>query len=527
MFCGKCGKEFESVEPFCTSCGAPNSEIQNFKNLNDEETVLLDENVINKELNNNIQITVDNLSSNENAADNLDVANSNRKEGNIKRGNNKKIIIPIFILVAVLLAGGIMFFLKKEHKEDKYKKQLDIANDYFEELDYEKAIAAYEDAIKINPKSEKAYLDLAEVYITMASNDSENKDYARCIENYSKAIQTYDRLIEVDENSKKASIGKADVYMLMSDCRIAGVDNTDVEYGKALDDCNNALESLSGADKSDSEISKRLELAEKRINELQNEIEAYRAEVERLKAEEEARIKAEEEAKKEKEEQERLEKLKNAKPISMSYFQSIDHGNGEVYYLDYTLKFKYNSDNQLINVKNYDKGNNQVASVDLKYDSEGRCLREYSLGFSTEELSLMYNDLEWNGDLLVKTKHNGDENYYIEYVYDNDGRIIKSLFYSDGELYMEETREYDKSYLKYYSYRENYWGNWYDISTTYYEYDVDSPYRCEGEEISDGISTYYSVEWDYEYDEYDRIICEEMTFTSDSFSYEIVKTYEY
>lgn len=113
MFCGKCGKEFESVEPFCTSCGAPNSEIQNSKNLNDEATVLLDENVINKELNNsnnNIQITVDNLSSNENAADNLDVANSNRKEGNIKRGNNKKIIIPIFILVAVLLAGGIMFF---------------------------------------------------------------------------------------------------------------------------------------------------------------------------------------------------------------------------------------------------------------------------------------------------------------------------------------------------------------------------------------------------------------------------------
>lgn len=358
----------------------------------------------------------------------------------------------------------------------------------------------------------------------MASNDSENKDYARCIENYSKAIQTYDRLIEVDENSKKASIGKADVYMLMSDCRIAGVDNTDVEYGKALDDCNNALESLSGADKSDSEISKRLELAEKRINELQNEIEAYRAEVERLKAEEEARIKAEEEAKKEKEEQERLEKLKNAKPISMSYFQSIDRGNGEVYYLDYTLKFKYNSDNQLINVKNYDKGNNQVASVDLKYDSEGRCLREYSLGFSNEELSLMYDDLEWNGDLLVKTKHEG---YYTEYVYDNDGRIIKSLFYSDGELYMEETREYDKSYLKYYSYRENYWGNWYVISTTYYEYDVDSPYRCEAEQISDGISTYYSVEWDYEYDEYDRIICEEMTFTSDSFSYEIVKTYEY
>ncbi len=49
----------------------------------------------------------------------------------------------------------------------KLQEQLDLGERYLGELDYEAAIAAYEMAIEIDPKSVDAYLGLADVYVEM------------------------------------------------------------------------------------------------------------------------------------------------------------------------------------------------------------------------------------------------------------------------------------------------------------------------------------------------------------------------
>ena len=49
--------------------------------------------------------------------------------------------------------------------EKRLAEQLDLAERYLSELDYESAIAAYEAAIEIEPKCEEAYLGLADIYI--------------------------------------------------------------------------------------------------------------------------------------------------------------------------------------------------------------------------------------------------------------------------------------------------------------------------------------------------------------------------
>ncbi len=78
----------------------------------------------------------------------------------------KKSILP-FIVVGILLVIGIIAIVVmtvKSNPDRKYEKQLKIAQRYVDELDYEKAIAAYKAAIEIDPKRPEAYLELAEVY---------------------------------------------------------------------------------------------------------------------------------------------------------------------------------------------------------------------------------------------------------------------------------------------------------------------------------------------------------------------------
>lgn len=97
---------------------------------------------------------------------------------NKKFGNKKLYLITgaVIILCAIIIA--IVLTSKGDSTNKKLETQLNLGNSYMDELDYEAAIAAYEEAIRIEPKSEEAYIALANAYIAQ--------------EEYEKAIEVLD-----------------------------------------------------------------------------------------------------------------------------------------------------------------------------------------------------------------------------------------------------------------------------------------------------------------------------------------------
>lgn len=87
---------------------------------------------------------------------------------NIKKNKKKVIAAGIAAVLCIAIFSILMVYLLGD---GGLAKQLDLGAKYVDELDYEKAIAAYKAAISIDPKCEEAYLALAEIY--MALNDPE------------------------------------------------------------------------------------------------------------------------------------------------------------------------------------------------------------------------------------------------------------------------------------------------------------------------------------------------------------------
>ena len=82
--------------------------------------------------------------------------------------NNKKnkTFLLALITIAIIAIILVAIFLPKM-KSNKLQQQLSLGEKYLQELDYENAIVAFEKAIMIDPKSEDAYLCLADVYIAL------------------------------------------------------------------------------------------------------------------------------------------------------------------------------------------------------------------------------------------------------------------------------------------------------------------------------------------------------------------------
>ncbi len=88
----------------------------------------------------------------------------------VVKKENKKVYLIIFIIIAILILAvvfGVILFVGG--KKAKLDEQLDLGDKFLSELDYEQAIAAYDQAIEIDSKSVEAYVGMAMVYA--AQND--------------------------------------------------------------------------------------------------------------------------------------------------------------------------------------------------------------------------------------------------------------------------------------------------------------------------------------------------------------------
>ena len=116
MFCVKCGAQLNDDERYCYQCGAS-------------------------------------------------VAGQNQDTVSV---NKQKQLWPFILIIAVVLlvlVGLLIYNFASGSTEKKYNDQLELAERYLDELDYDRAIAAYKEAIEIDPIQAEAYLGLAEVYV--------------------------------------------------------------------------------------------------------------------------------------------------------------------------------------------------------------------------------------------------------------------------------------------------------------------------------------------------------------------------
>lgn len=149
-----------------------------------------------------------------------------------KPEKNKRIKIILAVILAVILcqiAIIITLFVLLQSPTRRLKEQLELAEKYLLNLDYEQAIAAYQTVIEIDPNCEEAYLAMADIYVELG-------DYAAAMEVLeeaegaigSKTIQ--DRIAEVQHLIEQDELERTEVVESQED--ISQEIGTDVSIEK-------------------------------------------------------------------------------------------------------------------------------------------------------------------------------------------------------------------------------------------------------------------------------------------------------
>ena len=89
----------------------------------------------------------------------------------MKTKNNKMIAAAIAIILLVIAIIISLVFVFNKTGTKSYDSKLEEAQKYVSKLNYKKAEAAYLKAIDIDSKHPTAYVELADVYVTMNEQD--------------------------------------------------------------------------------------------------------------------------------------------------------------------------------------------------------------------------------------------------------------------------------------------------------------------------------------------------------------------
>ncbi|WP_288687006.1 hypothetical protein [uncultured Catenibacterium sp.] len=93
------------------------------------------------------------------------------KVSEMKTKDNKMIATAVAIILLVIAIIISLVFVFNKTGAKSYDSKLEEAQKYVSKVDYKKAEAAYLKAIDINPKQPTAYVELADVYVTVNKQD--------------------------------------------------------------------------------------------------------------------------------------------------------------------------------------------------------------------------------------------------------------------------------------------------------------------------------------------------------------------
>lgn len=132
MFCPKCGSEIEDGNVFCTECGTG-----------------IEQPVVELRMP-EVQVPP--------------IAPKKKKKG-------KGLIIGLGCVLVLVIVVATAFVVLGGTDTIRAKHQLSLGNNYLDEMEYERAIAAFEQAIEIDPSLAESYIGLAEAYIGLKEYD--------------------------------------------------------------------------------------------------------------------------------------------------------------------------------------------------------------------------------------------------------------------------------------------------------------------------------------------------------------------
>ena len=162
MFCEKCGSPMPDTANFCEKCGTR----------------------INKE---DIKFPHNDITLDKGIAD---------SDKTVKTGKYGKYIVIACVVVFMLITGSTAGVIISDNiKEHRLKTQINLGHKYMAELNYEAALLAFEEAIRIDPNSITAY----EGGITAYKNMNETTEFASFYENAMKVVNSMDEQ-EVSDN---------------------------------------------------------------------------------------------------------------------------------------------------------------------------------------------------------------------------------------------------------------------------------------------------------------------------------------
>ena len=351
------------------------------------------------------------------------------------------IIAGLVLLAAIALAViGIVLFASGSGSR-KYDKQLNLGEKYFNEMDYENSILAYENAISIDPKSPEAYLGIVNVYIQTGNKENAEK-WAK--EGY---VATGDsRLAEILESLQEPEEAPRDLLAEGNEA----LDNMDLELAIKLFD-------------------ELLKIDPQNIEAYLGIVEAYLRSGDYDKAREWAEIGYEKTGDERiKEKIDMIDRGNISDSEGRQLKMTCYDGEGNVKYFH---EYEYDSDGNMITVIAYDKEGNETTRVEgltesgdeqVSYsyysDSGEVCKEVYIYGpngmekrysYDREGNMDTYSLFEYEGDKQTETTYKGDDSPNMRYVtelnkfssYYYDGSTWELIGYS---IYMEnETYYYD------------------------------------------------------------------------------------
>lgn len=97
------------------------------------------------------------------------------EDNQIENKYRKKILIGVTAVLLLILAVSAAVLLTFGIRDNKYRSALKAADNLFQAGDYQNAIVKYEEAIKIDKKSENAYLSLSAVYMALGDYTNAEK----------------------------------------------------------------------------------------------------------------------------------------------------------------------------------------------------------------------------------------------------------------------------------------------------------------------------------------------------------------
>ena len=121
----------------------------------------------------------------------------------VKKKKNPVPVIIIAVVASLILIGGIVFAVSAitaGAKKKAVKEQVSLGDKYLTDLDYENAILAYEEALKIDPKCKDAYLGEAAAYDALVDDALKKGDTDAAEKYLEDAIEAMERGVSNTNN---------------------------------------------------------------------------------------------------------------------------------------------------------------------------------------------------------------------------------------------------------------------------------------------------------------------------------------